>query len=332
MPHKILIIGPAWIGDMIMAETLFKCLKKQYADVIIHVLAPAWTLPLLERMPEVDLAIASPFRHRKLDLIKRYRLGKTLRAENYDQAIVLQNSWKSALVPFFANIPKRTGWLGECRYFLLNDWRKLDKKKYPMMIERFMALGISKNKMLEKPYPIPSFSIDKHSVKQALDKYRLDLKKPILALCPGAQYGEAKQWPPEYFATIALQKIQEGWQVWLFGSKDDQMITKKINAITREKCVDLSGKTSLSEAIDLLSCAKTVVANDSGLMHVAAALHLNLIAIYGSSAPEFTPPLSDNAKIISLNLSCSPCFKRQCPLKHFNCMKELKPKMILELL
>lgn len=317
---------------MIMAETLFKCLKQRSPGCIIHVLAPAWTRPLLERMPEVDLAIASPFRHRQLDLVKRYHLGKTLRAENYDQAIVLQNSWKSALVPFFAKIQKRTGWLGECRYFLLNDWRKLNKKQYPLMIERFMALGLPENTLLNKPYPWPSFYIDKHSVKQALEKYSLSIEKPILALCPGAQYGEAKQWPAEYFAEVATRKIQDGWQVWLVGSESDQAITQKINALTDEKCLDLSGKTSLSEAIDLLSCAKTVITNDSGLMHVAAALNLNLIAIYGSSTSEFTPPLSKNAKIVSLNLSCSPCFKRQCPLKHFNCMKALKPKIILDLL
>lgn len=330
MSKKILIIGPAWIGDMVMAQTLFKFIKQQNADTIIHVLAPQWTFPLLERMPEIHRAIASPFQHKKLDLIKRYHVGQQLRQEQYDQAIVLQNSWKSALVPFFAHILQRTGWIGECRFFLLNDERKLVKEKYPLMIEQLMALGLPKNTELKKPYPIPSLIVDENSVKNTVKKYQLSVEKSILAFCPGAQYGESKQWPSEYFAEVALQKIAENKQIWLFGSEADKIITQKINQLTFNQCVDLAGKTTLSEAIDLLSCAETVVTNDSGLMHIAAALKRPLIAIYGSSTPAFTPPLSDHAKIISLHLDCSPCFKRICPLKHFKCMKDLKPEWVLK--
>jgi len=151
----------------------------------------------------------------------------------------------------------------------------------------------------------------------------------MLGMCPGAEYGPAKQWPAEYYADIAREKLAQGWQVWLFGSDKDVAVTKEINTLTQNQCMDLSGKTSLADAIDLMSCTDTIVTNDSGLMHVAAALDRKVIAIYGSTDPGFTPPLTDKAKIISLDLDCSPCFKRDCPLGHTKCLVDLKPERVL---
>lgn len=328
---RILIIGPSWVGDMVMAQTLFHVLKQRHPACVIDVLAPEWSRPILERMPQVRQALSFPLGHGALELGTRRRIGKSL-AGQYDQAILLPNSLKSALVPFFAGIPQRTGWRGELRYGLLNDVRTLDKARYPLMIERFMALGYPAGTDLPKPYPRPSLQIEAGSRDAALAKFGLSLDRPVLALCPGAEFGEAKRWPSEHYAKVAELKIREGWQVWLFGSKNDHAVGESIRERLipglREESVNLSGETSLAEAIDLLSCSDAVVSNDSGLMHVAAALNRPLVAVYGSTSPGFTPPLADQVEVVRLGLECSPCFDRTCRFGHYNCLRQLEPEAV----
>jgi heptosyltransferase-2 len=329
---KILIIGPAWIGDMVMAQGLFKLIKQQSPSARIDVLAPAWTFSLLRCMPEVNQAIESPLTHGDLQLAERYRIGKSLRGQ-YDHAIVLQNSFKSALIPWFAKIPKRTGWVGEFRYGLLNDARKLDKTKYPLMIQQYAALGIPAGATLPANYPYPEFVVNETARAATLKKINpLWRGKPVLALGVGAAFGPSKRWPETYFAEVAKQKIAEGWDVWLFGSKGDRPLTETVMRITDQQCEDLSGRTELNETIDLLSCVSGVVTNDSGLMHMAAALKKPLIAVYGSTSTAFTPPLSQSAQIVKLDLPCQPCFKRECPLQHHRCMRDLLPAQVLSLM
>lgn len=341
---KILIIGAAWVGDIVMSQSLLRALKKKNPDCVIDVLTPAFTVPLLERMPEVNKTWVMPVGHGKFDLKSRWRLGRSLKKEKYDHAIVLPNSWKSALIPFFAGISKRSGWVGESRYFLLNDIRRLDKKKLPLMVERFVVLSSSlrdaqRRSNLADGLPchyvprndefLPKLTASMNTPALA-EKYNLSNKK-ILTLCPGAQFGSSKCWPAEYFAVVANQKLNEGWVVLLLGSKDDQKITGKIHQATQNRCLDLAGQTSLGDAIDILSLATVVVSNDSGLMHIAAALDRPLIALYGSTSPGFTPPLKKEAVILQINdLPCRPCFQRECPLGHHKCMRDLLPVMVLK--
>lgn len=329
-PDKIFIVSPAWVGDLIMSQVLLILLKQQNPAVLIDVLAPVWGRSVLTRMPEVHQVYEMPLGHGELEFKHRWQLGKSLRAANYRQAIVLPNSWKSALVPFAAQIPQRTGWLGEMRWGLLNDIRYLDKTRLPLMIERFFALGLPNNAELPTLLPKPNLHVSADGIDSAVTKFNLDISKPILVLCPGAEYGPAKRWPASYYAEVAKQKVNDGWSVWVMGSVKDQVLGNEIQTITSQGCVDLTGRTSLGEAIDLLSLAQMVVTNDSGLMHIAAALQRPLIAIYGSSSPKFTPPLSEQVKILSLNLSCSPCFQRECPLQHLNCLRELLPNIVLQ--
>lgn len=328
---RILIIGPSWVGDMVMAQSLFISLKNNEPNTKIDVLAPDWTRPLLERMPEVEASVPLPFSHGELALGKRLRMANSLKEKKYDQAILLPNSWKSALIPRFAKIPKRTGWLGEYRFGLLNDIRILDKKRLPKMVQRYVMLGYPKGHSIVDNIPSPKLSINSNTAQETLKKFNLNKNQgPILALCPGAEFGPAKRWPEEYYADLARIKLKEGWQVFLFGSKKDAISCLKIQDQTNHQCIDLSGKTSLGEAIDILSETSFVVCNDSGLMHIAAALDKPQVAVYGPTSPKFTPPLSEKARIVSLALPCSPCFKRTCPLKHQNCMKHLTPAHILE--
>lgn len=330
---KILIIGPAWVGDMIMSQTLYKFIKQNNPDAVIDVIAPKATCSLLSFMPEVRKAILFEGERGKLNFWQRFRLAKQLRVEKYDQAIITPNSFKSAFIPFFAKIKQRTGWLGEQRYGLLNDYRLLDKQKYPLMIERFAALAIDAKAAVPTSLPYPKFTVNEDQVTEALKKLNITLtNKPVLALCPGAEFGPAKRWPAEYYAEIAKQKLAEGWDIWLFGSPKESDAAKLIQIVTNNACVDLVGKTNLIEAITIMSKASAVVCNDSGLMHVAAALNKPLVVVYGSSSPKFTPPLSKDVKILSLNLDCSPCFKRECPLGHLNCLKHLMPERVLHAL
>lgn len=326
---KILIIAPSWVGDMVMAQSLFIELKKQQPDYQIDVLAPAWSQGLLERMPQVSQIFEMPLLHGEFGLKKRFDLGKKLRAENYDQAIVLPNSWKSALIPFFAQIPKRTGFVGEMRYGLLNDARKLDKSFLTMTVQRFVALAFENSEL--PVYSFPALNVSAQQLRAVIEKFALRLASPVLVLCAGAEFGSAKRWTEAHFAELASQKIAEGWQIWLIGSQKDKPVTEEINKLTGWRCQDFAGKTNLTQAVDLLSLAHTVVSNDSGLMHVAAALDKKVIAIYGSSDPKFTPPLHSQAQIVTLNLPCSPCFKRECPLGHRDCLTKILPAQIAQL-
>jgi len=333
--NNILIIGPAWVGDMVMAQVLFRLLKQNHPDGVIDVLAPAWSAPLLARMPEVRASFDLPLKHGEFGFSVRRNLGHSLRGK-YQQAILLPNSWKSALVPFFANIPQRTGWRGEMRYGLLNDVRLLDKEKHPLMIERFAALAFAKKTALPAQLPYPQLSINDDERQKTLQKYALDLQKSVLALCPGAEFGPAKRWPEKHYAAVASERIAAGEQVWIFGSQNDVAVADSIRAALpenqRKYCINLAGKTALAEAIDLLSCANAVVSNDSGLMHIAAALQRPLVAVYGSSSPQFTPPLSPVVEIVRLGIECSPCFQRECPLGHLQCLHNLPPQRVLRAL
>lgn len=324
---KILIVGPAWIGDMVMAQVLFKCLAEQGAT--IDVLAPKWTLPLLQRMPQVHKSFVIAQGHGELGLRSRYQLAKVLRTEKYDCAIILPNSFKSALIPYWAKIPYRVGWLRELRGILLTDKRKLDKKRYPLMIERFLALAYPSDQALPWPYPRPSLQVDINTVNATQQKFNLSTENKITVLCPGAEFGPAKRWPEEHYAQVANELLDQGETVWLMGSANDSRVTQAINQLTQGRCIDLAGKTNLAEAIDLMSLAQQVVTNDSGLMHIAAALDKPLVAIYGSSDPRFTPPLSDKVQIVQQAIECSPCFKRVCPLKHMDCLQQLHPDKVL---
>jgi heptosyltransferase-2 len=335
MTTRILIIGPSWVGDMVMSQTLLKLLKQQHPDCIIDVLAPAWSLPILARMPEVHRGIVLPFGHGDLKLVDRYRFGKQLRGQ-YGQAIVLPNSLKSALVPFHANIPLRTGWRGEMRYLLLNDVRSLDESQLPLMVQRFAALAYPPRTILPTQLPHPQLTTSAESLQQVQQKYRLGKQGKALVLCPGAEFGNAKQWPEEHYAAVANAKLREGWQVWILGSRNDEQtaggIVRLLDKPLRNHCHNLAGRTQLVETIDILALADAVVTNDSGLMHIAAAVNTPLVVVYGSTSPDFTPPLGDKVAIVKSAIACAPCFERTCPLGHRKCLTEQQPATILKAL
>ena len=340
-PQKILIIGASWVGDMIMAQSLFILLKRTRRDCHITVLAPAWTEPLLARMPEVDESLVLPFDHGDLKLGERRRFGKSLADKGFTHAIVLPNSFKSALIPRFAGIKERIGWRGEARGLLLNDCRRLDKTKYPRMVERFAALGLSAKSRLPERVPDPNLLVTRPMVDKVLAKFGIettgDWPARLLAICPGAEFGSSKQWPASHFIMLCTRLFADGWRVVIMGSAGDAAIAQeiyegveqKLGRSLTDRCFNLAGKTTLAEAIDIMAACALAVSNDSGLMHVAAALNLPVVALYGSTSPEFTPPLAPMAKILTTPIECRPCFDRECRFGHKRCMTDIEPARVL---
>ena len=322
---KVLVVAPSWIGDTIMMQPLLTLLKRE-ENVHITVLAPDWSAPLLSRMTEVDAVLSNPFPHGAFNLPARRALGRRLASTNYQCAYVLPNSWKSALVPYFARIPERIGYHGEARYFLLNNRRYCDQQALPRLVDRYAALaGFGMN----EPTPLPHLQSSQQ--QQADARKALNLPPTAKAgrsivFCPGAEFGPAKRWPARHFAELAKKLcLGNDDETLLLGSAKDAAVADEIVRLSGGVATNLCGRTTLEQAIDLIAGSQLAVSNDSGLMHVAAALNRPLLALYGSSSPAYTPPLSVQAKVLSRQLPCSPCFKRECPLGHFDCLNGLLP-------
>lgn len=328
IPEKILIVGPAWIGDMVMVQSLLKLLRRDNPAVLIDVVAPVWSQALLMRMTEVRNTVPMPLGHGQIGLRKRFAIGRKLRAVGYDRAIVLPRSMKAALVPFFADIPLRTGFRGEMRFGLLNDVRKLDRVVFNQTVKRLMALGLPPGSNLPEP-PQPKLEIDEQNRSELLRRFDIKDSRALVALMPGAAYGPAKCWPIEYFAEMAGQLARAGVEVLVLGSEAERSVGEEIRKYAGDSVQNLCGMTRLEDAIDILSASRVAVSNDSGLMHVAAAAGTHVVAIYGSSSPKFTPPLTKHKTTYYLDLECSPCFSRNCPLKHLRCLRDIKPDQVV---
>ncbi len=313
-----------------MAQPMLARLRQIHPATPIDLLAPRWVLPLVERMPEVSDAIESPFGHGELGIGARWRLGRSLASRGYGQAIVLPNTLKSALVPLFAGIPVRAGYVGESRYGLLNVLHRLPAEDPPPMVERYLALAGPPGDPLPA-VPPTDLKTSAENLAAALAKLSLQPpsdSRPVAVLCPGAEYGPAKRWPAEYFAVLATKLRDAGFAVWILGAQSDRPAAQAILDTKPGCAIDLCGKTDLASAIDLIGAAQVVISNDSGLMHIAAALRRPLVALFGSSSPKHTPPRSAEARVQYVAIECSPCFERVCPLGHFRCMRDMTPERI----
>jgi heptosyltransferase-2 len=311
---RILVVAPNWIGDALMAQPLLARLHENTVGLQLDLLAPAWVSPVLRRMPEVAEVIEVPFRHGGLQLRERWRVGRRLRTRGYQQAIVLPNTWKSALVPFFASIPVRSGYVGESRYGLLNLTYR--KSGAPMLLH-YARLSEPPGMEVRQPLPHPRLVVPTSAIESS--KRNFGIAGTYAVLCPGAEYGPAKRWP--YFKELAGRLPMPAV---ILGSRNDAEAARDIPG------KHLVGATTLDEAIDLMAGAALVISNDSGLMHVAAALRRPQVALFGSSSPEHTPPLSHAARVLWLRVECSPCFQRECPLGHFRCMREMTVDLVLQ--
>ena len=299
-----------------MAQPLLVRLHAKHPGSRIDMVAPPWVAPVARRMPEVSEVIEVDLRHGELQLGDRWRLGRSLKERGYDQAIVLPNTMKSALAPSFAGIPLRVGYLGESRLGLLNRIHKTGPPREPMPLH-YARLAEEPGTEPALPLPFAALSFSKERIKATADRF--GISGAYTVICPGAEYGPAKRWP--YFRELAAQ-LQT--QVVLLGAASDRKEAAQISG------TNLVGQTTLDEAIDLVAGAAMVISNDSGLMHIAAATGRPQVALFGSSSPEHTPPLSAAACVVWLKVDCSPCFERVCPLGHFKCMNDISVDRVLE--
>ena len=311
---------------MVMAQSLFKVLKAREPERALDVLAPAWSLPIVARMPEIRRGIAAETRHGELGFATRRRIAASL-TDSYDRAIVMPRSFKAALIPWLAGIPIRTGFRGESRFVLINDVRSFDSHRLDQTVKRFVALGLVEGEALPEAPPFPALDSSADQQARVLDALGLQAERPAIAMMPGAEYGPAKCWPLEYFTELAARLGDAGYAVRVLGSDKDATAGAAIAA--GSDAVNLCGLTTLENVIDLLASCEQAVSNDSGLMHVAAAVGIHVHGIFGSSSSKFTPPLTKSCDIHEIALECRPCFERECPLGHLKCLKDLRPEQVL---
>lgn len=331
---RTLIVAPNWIGDAVMAQPLLASLRATDPDGRIDVLAPPHVGPVFEAMPETDEVIEARNEHGKPQLRERWRLARALRQRHYDRCYVLPNSLKSALVPFLAGIGQRIGRRGEARYGLINRMHEDRGAHRGPMVEFYAQLSQPPGRTEAHPSPDPVLRSDPARQAQARIRVGIGEREPLILLCPGAEYGTAKRWPTRHFAALAglLAECRPTATLAILGSAKERPLATEIATLSGVPALNLCGETSLSEALALIASADGVVSNDSGLMHVAAALGRPQVAVFGSSDPRHTPPRSSRARVRWLHLACSPCFERTCPLGHLNCLNGITPESVLDAL
>ncbi len=333
-----LVIAPQWIGDAVMTEPLLRRLHARGERITVGALP--WVAPVYRAMAVVERVVEFPFAHGGLQWAARRALARQLRGQ-FDRAVVCPNSLKSALIPWWAGIAERVGYHGEARFGLLTQrLPNPSKTQRPPMVAFYGALSGETGFAAERP----QLSVAQAAVDAALAP--LDLQRGgYYVLVPGAEYGPAKRWPTAHFATLAQALGQRtGRTVVLLGSVKDAPVCADIAQSAQQAgsgpCLDLAGRTGLAQALALVSASHGVVSNDSGMMHVAAAFGVPQVAIFGSSSPLHTPPLSPQAQVIWLKddpsyqppLDCAPCFARDCPLGHTRCLNDVAPNRVLALL
>lgn len=327
---RILIISPNWIGDAIMAQPLLQLLARQHPGWPIDVLAAPVVAPVWRAVLEVDTVLETPFRHGALQLRERWRYAKVLRARGYAAAYVLPNTLKYALIPWLAGIPKRVGYKGEMRHGLINVMHHDERPPRPM-VPFYAALAGAPDAPLRTDLPKPAMRVDRDTVGAVSARHGLHDGARLVVFAPGAEFGAAKRWPARHFAHLARDILGQhpDTQIALLGSPKDKAAGDEILALVQDaRVLNLAGATKLDEAIAIIARASAVVANDSGLLHIASSLNRPVVALYGPTDPDHAPPFSSVAKSLSLRLECAPCKQRECPLGHHNCMEQLESDLV----
>ncbi|HZE90992.1 MAG TPA: lipopolysaccharide heptosyltransferase II [Rhizobacter sp.] len=318
---RTLVVAPQWIGDAVMSEPLLAALAARGDQLTVAALP--WVAPVYLAMPQVGHVLEWPLAHGRLDWAKRRRIAAGLRGR-FDLAYVLPNSLKSALIPWLAGIPQRIGYPGEGRYVLLNR-RLTSPPGRPPMVAFYAALAGQP----ALANALPKLFFDPDVLRRVTDAAGLQ-SDAYWVFAPGAEYGPAKCWPASHYAELARAlQSHSGLPVLLLGSGKEATLCRQIADEAAGACRVLAGQTTLVDAMVLIAAARGVVSNDSGLMHVAAAFGVPQVAVFGSTSPEHTPPLSPHARVLwlkqELKLDCMPCFDRTCRFGHYRCLTGVAP-------
>ncbi len=325
--RPILIVPYMWIGDYVRCHTVVKLLNGRYPDRPVDMLATTLCAPLADYMPGLRQAVVTDLPRSRLALFEQYALAKRLKNEGYGTALVMPRTWKSTLAPFLAGIPERTGFAGEARFFLLNDVR-YGERTLPRMVDRCAALALPAGAKLPPDWPLPELKVPQEEVEAWRKRRGLNAdNRPVVALAPGA-VGPSKRWPSAAYAELARRLIAQGFAVWVLGGPDEKALAGEI--VGETPAHDLTGR-DLRDAILALAAASAAVSNDSGLLHVAAALGTPSIGIFGPTSPWHWAPLNPLAGIVETTskLPCRPCHKPVCRLAHHRCMRDIGPEQVL---
>jgi len=331
---RILVISPNWIGDAVMAQPLLQLLRAQHPDAVIDVLAPPAVSPVWRQAAEVAEVLETPFRHGALQLGQRWKYARLLKRRGYAAAYILPNTIKYALIPWLAGIKRRVGYKGESRHGLINVMHHDETPPRPM-VAFYAALAAApvaqQGAAARAALPRPKLVVSEAQIAAVCERTGIAAARPLVAFAPGAEFGGAKRWPARHFAGLAQAILARdpSTQIALLGSKDKDACAEVAAQLQSDAAVfNLAGATSLAEAFALIARSAAVVANDSGLLHVASALNRPVVALYGPTDPDHAPPFSDLAASISLRLDCSPCRQRECPLGHQDCMVKMTPELV----
>jgi heptosyltransferase II len=322
----ILIVPYMWIGDFVRCHTAVKLLQQRRPGRPIDVLTTSLCAPLLDYMPGVRQGVLWDLPRSRLALGQQTRLARELRSRGYGQALIMPRTWKSALAPLLAGIPQRTGFAGELRLGLLNDLR-WGERKLPRMVDRCAALALPKDSQPPANLPLPELVVPKSEVLLWRERMGLTADRPAVALAPGA-VGPSKRWPSTYYAALASRLASEGISVWVLGGPNERPLASEIAASGGAR--DLTGD-DLRNAILALAAANAAVSNDSGLLHVAAAVGIPTIGIFGPTSPWHWAPLNPLVAVIETKtaLSCRPCHRPTCRLRHHYCLRDIEPTQIV---
>ncbi|QJE00719.1 lipopolysaccharide heptosyltransferase II [Massilia forsythiae] len=331
---RTLVISPNWIGDAVMAQPLLRLLKQACPERPIDVLAPPQVVPVWRRIQEADTIMETPFRHGALQLRERWRFARLLRHRGYRDAYVLPNTLKYGLIPWLARIPQRIGYKGETRYGMINVMHHDTPPR--SMVPFYAALAGEPALLPPQDIARPALVVGGEETERICARLGIAPGRPVVAFAPGAEFGIAKRWPPAHYGALAGQVAQmvPNVQIALLGSLNDRETCEQVRmhagagGAAGAAVLNLAGQTSLDEAIALLARMDAVVSNDSGLLHIASALNRPVVALYGSTDPDYAPPLSEMARTVSLRLACSPCRQRECPLGHHDCMNKMSVDLV----
>ena len=324
----ILLVPYMWIGDFVRCHSVVKLLKARNPAAPIDVLTTSMVAPLLDYMPGVRKGIVVDLPRRRLALGQHRALAQRLRAEGYGQALVMPRTWKAALAPFLAGIPVRTGFVGEARFGLLNDLR-WGERALPRMIDQCAALALPKDESPPPDWPLPQLEVPATEVSAWQQRLGLAVDgRPAVAFAPGA-VGPSKRWPSAYYAGLAARLAAEGNSVWVIGGPGERELAAEIVAADPDYVRDLTGP-DLRNAILALAAAQAAVSNNSGLLHVAAAIGTPAVGIFGPTSPWHWAPLNPIAAVIETTseLACRPCHKPVCRLGHHRCMRDIPVEQV----
>ncbi|MDR3467827.1 MAG: lipopolysaccharide heptosyltransferase II [Xanthobacteraceae bacterium] len=325
--RPILVVPYMWIGDFVRGHTVVRVLKQRWPNRPVDMLTTTLCAPLVDYMPGVRQGIVWDLPRGRLALKQQRALAERLRAQNYGTALVMPRTWKAALAPVFAGIPERVGFVGEVRFGLINDWR-WGEKALPRMIDRKVALALPPGTAMATEWPVPQLTVPAAEIAAWRAAHGLGLT-PAIALAPGS-VGSGKRWPR--YAEAARLLAARGFEVWVVGGPGEKALAADIVAAGGPSVRDLTG-TDLRNGVLALAAARLAISNDSGLMHVAAAIGTPTMAIFGPTSPYHWAPLNELAAIVQTRtrVPCQPCHRPVCTMNDHRCMTEIAADEVVEI-